>query len=459
MTSRSDQLHSHQFSQQRAVAALAMRDPDPATPPQRRVTGALFASVMVALLAVAGAGVYGLVRPGTSGAWRDGGATIIERETGARYVFLDGTLHPVLNLTSAMLILGTSETVQVARQDLVDVPRGTPVGITGAPDPLPGRDQLVSGPWTLCSRSAGSGTPESVLRVGWAPDQAPLSDDGVLAADPTGGLHLLWHGRRFALRDPDVVLAAFAWAAASATTVDAALLNAIPAGPDLAPPAAPRSQAASALPGVRVGEVFLVGNPGGVPLHGVALLDGVSTVTAVQARLLLAAGANPDGRMREVGPADYAAARQLESLIPTGDDAPPASTPEQSRPTQLGGVCATHTMDSWPPALTVTAALPVAVGEVATAAGDGPGLRADHVAVPPGRGVVVEALAGAGAPTGALAVVSDLGIRFAIPSAEVLAMLGYGDVTPVRLPAALVALVPAGRALDPAAAVLPATAG
>src|SRR6185369_12154469 len=74
MASRSDQLHSHQFSRQRAIAALTMRDPDPAAPPQRRINGALFASVMVALLAVAGAGVYGLLRPGTSGAWRDGQA-------------------------------------------------------------------------------------------------------------------------------------------------------------------------------------------------------------------------------------------------------------------------------------------------------------------------------------------------------------------------------------------------
>jgi hypothetical protein len=53
-----------------------------------------------------------------------------------------------------------------------------------------------------------------------------------------------------------------------------------------------------------------------------------------------------------------------------------------------------------------------------------------------------------GAP-GALAVVSDLGLRFAVPTRDVLAVLGYPDVTPQRLPAGLVALVPSGRALDP----------
>jgi hypothetical protein len=100
MASRSDQLHSHQFSLQRTVAALAMRDPDPTASPLRRMGGSLFAGVMLAVLGVAAVGIYGLLRPGGGGSWRDGRATIIEQETGARFVFFEGTLHPVLNHTS-----------------------------------------------------------------------------------------------------------------------------------------------------------------------------------------------------------------------------------------------------------------------------------------------------------------------------------------------------------------------
>ncbi len=135
MASRSDQLHSHQFMLQRAVGALAMRDPDPVSSPMRRIGGALFASVMIAVLAVAAVGVYGVLRPGTGNAWRDGRAMIIEKETGARYVFRDNVLYPVLNYTSAVLILGTSDPVTVSRSALEGVPRGTPMGIPGAPDP------------------------------------------------------------------------------------------------------------------------------------------------------------------------------------------------------------------------------------------------------------------------------------------------------------------------------------
>jgi type VII secretion protein EccB, Actinobacterial len=459
MASRSDQLHSHQFALQRVVSALAMRDPDPATSPGRRIFGALFASVMVAVLAVAAVGVYGLLRPGTGDAWREGRATIIEKETGARYVYVDGVLYPVLNYTSAILLLGTTETVQVARSALVGVPRGTPVGIPGVPDPLPGPDQLVTDPWTLCSRSASAG-PESVLRIGWVPEAEPLGDEGILAVDSTGGFHLVWNNRRFALVDPALVLAAFAWVESSAVAMSTAVLNAIPAGPGLGPVSTPRAARPSALPGLQVGEVFVVTNPDGRRLYGVALEDGVSTVTAVQAALLVADNANGGAPAREISPADYAAAPKLPDLVPTGDDAPPAHTPTQVSPGQRGAVCATFSSGTALPSVTVVDALPPVAGEAAVPPDpEAVGLLADHVAVPPGRGVLVESLASPNAPSGSLAVVSDLGQRFAVPSADLLGVLGYGSVTPQRLPAALVSLVPAGPALDPTAAGLPANRG
>jgi hypothetical protein len=51
--------------------------------------------------------------------------------------------------------------------------------------------------------------------------------------------------------------------------------------------------------------------------------------------------------------------------------------------------------------------------------------------------------------------VTDLGVRYPVPTAAVLGLLGYAGVSPVRLPAGLVALLPSGRALDPAAALVP----
>jgi hypothetical protein len=156
MASRSDQLHSHQFMLQRVVGALAMRDPDPASSPMRRIGGALFAGIMVAVLAVAAVGVYGVLRPAPGNAWRAGDALVIEEETGARFVYRAGVLHPVLNDSSALLVLGAAAPVRarVARSALVGVPRGPAVGIAGAPDLLASPDELITAGWTLCSRPA-----------------------------------------------------------------------------------------------------------------------------------------------------------------------------------------------------------------------------------------------------------------------------------------------------------------
>ena len=51
---------------------------------------------------------------------------------------------------------------------------------------------------------------------------------------------------------------------------------------------------------------------------------------------------------------------------------------------------------------------------------------------------------------------TDQGVRYPVTSADVLPMLGYAGVRPTRLPAAVVALLPGGRALDPTAATAPA---
>jgi ESX secretion system ATPase EccB len=77
---------------------------------------------------------------------------------------------------------------------------------------------------------------------------------------------------------------------------------------------------------------------------------------------------------------------------------------------------------------------------------------ADRIVVPPGAGALVTNLAAPDASAGGLSLVPDLGMRYSLPSVELLPVLGYGGVEVVPLPAPVLALVPAGPALDPAAA-------
>jgi type VII secretion protein EccB len=456
MASRSDQLHSQQFTVARVVAALAMRDADASAAPARRAGGSLLAGLLLAVLGLAAGGVYAVLRPGGDASWRDGTSVIVESETGARFVYRDGVLYPVLNYSSARLVLGANAlTVRASRAALAGVPRGHPIGIPGAPDALPTAADLLRGTWNLCSRPATAASAvESVLLLGAAPTVEDLGGRGLIGVDPSGGLHLLWNHRRFAITAPVVVLAAFAWSRQAAVPIAPALLNAIPAGPDLGPVTLPAGTGPSVVDGYRTGQVFLVENQSGGRQYGVALAGGLAEVTPVQADLLLAAGSNGlSGKPLPMGEAQYASAPRAGSLVPTGDAAPPASAPQLASPTTGAAVCAAFTDGATVPSLAVAPVPPRQTAELQAGTG---GATVDWIGVPPGHGAVIEALAGPGAPSGALALVTDTGQRFPVPTSDAMGMLGFGGVRPLRLPSAVVALVPPGPALDPAAAALPA---
>ncbi|MFC4017161.1 type VII secretion protein EccB [Micromonospora sp. GCM10011542] len=454
MPSRQDQLHSYQFTVQRAVAALVMRETDPAQSPFRRLAGAGLASVLVAAIGLGAFALYGLFAGGGNG-WRDPGAVIVEKESGARFVYREQKLHPVRNYASALLIVGAdrSRTVLVSRRSIDGVPRGLPLGIADAPDSLPAPGRLAGGAWTVCSATpagADREQPRSALLIGTEGGGGrPLGDDALLLRDPDGGLHLVWHQRRYLLRDPSRVLAALAATPARAVPVAPALLNSLPAGADLAPLAVPGLGRRSAgVPGAAIGQVFLVRNSGGGRQYAVALDSGLAGITELQAGLLLARTGQGEPEPMTLG--RFAALPTVPDLAPTGPSAPPPAPPRLAA-TDDAALCARVGDDSGAAQVRVGVPLPDLAAAPRTAPVGG-AVLADHVMVQPGRGAVVEAAAAPGASGGAVSVVTDLGRRYVLPDREVLGMLGYHDVRPLRLPAGLVSLVPAGATLDPAAA-------
>jgi type VII secretion protein EccB len=468
MPSRQDQLHSYQFMVQRVVAALVMRETDPAQSPFRRAAMATLGSVLVAVIALAGIGVYGLIVGGGSTNWRNTDAVIVEKETGALFVYRDDKLHPVLNYASALLIVGKSapKRVLVSSKSIAGVSRGKPLGINDAPDSLPDAKRLVGPPWTLCSTRVtdGDATAQSVLMVGASAGGSAVTsgesigDNAVLARISNAAVHLVWHNRRYRIQNQSLVLSALGWSNQQPVPVAPALLNAIPAGADLAPISIPgRGEDSAVVPGTTVGEVFEVNTLGGGELYAVGVSDGLAEITKVQAALLLTQ-ADQD-RPTELSSADYADARKSDPLVPTGDDAPPATEPEVVTP-ERGTVCAVIRGDAGVADVRVSVTMPDASEAVRTGERtEGGTVLADLVVVQPGGGAVVESAPAPGASGGALSVVTDLGVRYAVPSSDVLAMLGYGGVRPVRMPASLVSMLPSGQALNPDAARAPAVRG
>ncbi|RKN29135.1 type VII secretion protein EccB [Micromonospora musae] len=461
MPSRQDQLHSYQFTVQRAVAALVMRDTDPTQSPLRRLAGAALAGVLVAVIGLGGFALYGLFAGGGSN-WRDSGAVIVEKESGARYVYREQKLHPVLNYASALLIVGAERprTVLVSRRSIEGVPRGLPLGIADAPDSLPAPARLATTPWTVCSVTpveAGRAVTRSVLLIGEdAGGGRRLGDEALLLRDPDGGLHLVWHQRRYLIRDPARVLAALATTRARAVPVAPALLNTLAAGVDLAPPELPDlGRRSTRVPGAEIGDVYLVRNSGGGRQFAVAVRDGLAGITELQASLLLARTGQGAPEPMTLG--RFAALPEVADLTPSGPAAPPAAPPRLAG-VDGGGLCARVGDEAGAAEVRVGARLPE-LAAVPRTDGAGGAARADQVVVAPGRGAVVEAVAAPGATGGSLSVVTDLGRRHVVADRGVLAMLGYRDMPPARLPAGVVSLVPAGATLDPAAARAAAASG
>jgi type VII secretion protein EccB len=466
MPSRQDQLHSYQFSVQRVVAALVMRETDPAQSPFRRVAGATMAGAIVAALALAGAALYGL-SAGGSGNWEQTGQVIIEKESGTRYVYYkgDGKLHPVMNYASALLIADAPNPTVVtwSRSALDKAARGAPMGIAGAPDSLPDVKRLIKAPWMLCSQrppdNAGTTRPQSVLAVGGTaqggraliPAGGASGPETLLVSTPDGKRYLVYDNRRYLLAQPDQVMRAFAWTKSSILPVSPGLLNALPPGPDLRLiPIQGRPGNSLGVPGAKIGQVYTSTTAGGAQQYAVALADGLASITEAQADLLLAdpeAPISPDGRPTDLPAAAYALAKPSKTGLAVE---PPFKTPPAITDA-TGSLCVSVPDASGVKKFIIDANMtgPTTATPARTATG---ALLADRVGVPAGHAALVEAVASPGASSGGLSVVTDLGIRYPLASRDLVAKLGYEGVTPVRMPAELVALLPVGPTLDPAAA-------
>jgi type VII secretion protein EccB len=280
------------------------------------------------------------------------------------------------------------------------------------------------------------------------------ADQGLLASDPSGAQEfLLWHGRRYAIQRPQAVVPALFGALATATPVNAAWLNTLPAGTDIAPLAVPGQGTDSpGVPGRRVGDLLVAGSGAG-PQYYLVRADGVEPITVLQKDILLA---QFPGAPVPVGLSDVAGLPRSQSAgAGDGVTDPPQSPPALATPAAGDSVCAVSSDAHSAPALTVgsppagvDAAVPTGPSGVGTGV-------ADEVLVPSGHVAVVRAMASPDAVSGAYYVVADLGVRYFVASDAVLKALGYDPAAATDVPASLLTLVPSGPALDPTAAVQP----
>ncbi|HWJ65752.1 MAG TPA: type VII secretion protein EccB [Nocardioides sp.] len=157
MATKKDLVEAYSFSRRRLVTAFVSgapggREVEPARPGRMIVGG-----VALAILLVAGAAVAGALTDRAPVKWTEPG--LVTDDHGALYVILDEEragadprLRPVINVTSAQLILGAGvKTQSVPDDELAAQQKGPSIGILNAPPTVPPADRLVNGGWISCT--------------------------------------------------------------------------------------------------------------------------------------------------------------------------------------------------------------------------------------------------------------------------------------------------------------------
>jgi len=433
------------------MSALVTGEPDMVEPPMRRLTLTTISGVMIAILVAAVFAVVGLLKGGGGDGWRTEGALVVEEGTGARYVNVDGTLHPVLNYASGVLATGATEPVaaqEVSRSDLRSTARGALVGVPGLPDTMPEAEDLLEGPVTVCStpRTDGIDVRAHVsVTLGSSPAALLDADEGVYVRDVDGETSLLLEGRRMAVaRDVEAALQIDQ----TPTTVGTAFLDALPQGPAFASPRLPQMGRQVTLGGTtaRIGQVVEVDDG----TFRVVLGDGLARISDVQAKLLRAARLyglrRAPLRLSLAEVLDAGEGRGLgEAMAGLPTEMPRLASAERT----AAGVCAVQQAGGGPARFAAPEQDDVD-GPATTESPTSAGGRADEVSVPPGAGM----LAGSSRARGAYYIGAP-GLVYAAASVEALGGFGYARVEPVVLPEELLSILPAGPAMDPRAARQP----
>lgn len=296
------QVSGHMFFARRAVLAMTRRRVRMEAEPGRRQSMAILAGLTASVVLCVGALFWSFVRPASSaGASR----VLADQQSGALYVAVGDKLYPALNLASARLIAGEPVNPDRVRRSEIDArPRGSLVGIAGAPQEMsatsPGRTS-----WLVCDeiiKALGAGAPEPVT-VTVIDGQPQLGErHRVLGAEDAvlrrfaEDVWLIRDGRRSLIdRGSRAVLLALGFgddALSSARPMSRALFDAIPVGPVLSVPAIAGAGSAARFAGAPgpVGTVVSTPQVGGQTAYSVVLVDGIQPVSALAAQVLQNAG-------------------------------------------------------------------------------------------------------------------------------------------------------------------------
>jgi type VII secretion protein EccB len=406
----------------------------------------LTAGLVIAIVVLAGCLVLALMRP------QPGAETApiaMESQSGALYVRLGETLHPVLNLASARLIVKTNADPQAMSASAFSRNKMGPLlGIPGAPQFLGKPLGEEESRWTVCDSHDGT-----TVIIGGEPQSGVLERDQILLVTPSSGgsTYVLFDGRRAAVNPGEAAVArALGLDGQTPLPVSPVLLNLIPESPPITAPRIPDigRHGPDSLPGFLVGSVLRVARTGGDEYY-VVLREGVQHVGQVAADLVRFADSQGTRTAIPIAP-DVIRTTKSVTPLPVSDYPDRVRAPlvadsatlcvRWGRTTQ-GGVASSFSVGG----------LPISAGQapVRLVQADGERPAVDAVYLPPGRVAYVRAtsLSGANVHAGTRYLITDTGVRFAVHDDEAARDLGLPGAM-VAAPWPVLAALPAGPELS-----------
>lgn len=156
MASKKDLSEAQSYSRRRLVTAFTSGIPSGRElTPKKNQTPVIVGIGLTVIALIIGA-FYGYMKPSLPSNWENN-KLIVAKNSAARYVSAKGKLHPIINATSARLMIPSSdfEVITVDDDQLDGIPIDSTLGILGAPDALPSPNDLVAGAMTSCTRNNG----------------------------------------------------------------------------------------------------------------------------------------------------------------------------------------------------------------------------------------------------------------------------------------------------------------
>ncbi|GAA3622120.1 type VII secretion protein EccB [Kineosporia mesophila] len=466
MLARRDQVEAHNYLLARLNSALVRADPDAIEPPGRRDTRAFVIGLVVMALALGGTAGWALLFDSGSLAWKEPGTLIVDKSTGSRYLMNNDKLHPVLNTSSARLLVGSDLTTSsVSTSKLNEVPHGTPVGIPGAPDMLPDASLLNSGVWRVCltttvstgttgatGSTGGKGAAAAVLSgtaVGSAGELGLNVQIGVERAtdrpgDDTGFLvtsggkeYLIWKNQHLLVQKPWVA-DVLGYATATPLKVPARWLALMSAGPTLGPVSLKDAGRAGPKIGADrmvIGQLVTV-QSAGTETHYMVTAKGLAALSETQYALASAAPGTP--QQRQITAADLAAVPR--DTLPAAQQQVPAQPPALDQSMTTTSPCLEY------PGTSEDGSAEVVRATVAETERPEAGSAAVSVSVVSGGGAQVGTAAALAARDQPQTLVDDTGTAYSL-SEDAITALGFAADQAAYIPAGWLQLLPQGPRL------------